>query len=197
MMDGDYRNYGIDIARILSMFMVVLIHNLLNGGVLRFDNYGITNLSYWLLENLAIVAVNLFAMISGFLLVDRHWKVKKIFSLWKVVLFWSFTVTFLTMLVLHDSNWIGLIKSFFPLFFEEYWYFNAYVVLFLFIPFLNLGIVNIDKRSFNIIVLTLLILSATVGFKGSLFEENGYSGLWLMVMYLVGAWIKKIGRSLK
>lgn len=29
------RNFGVDIARIMSMFMVVVIHNLNQGGVLR------------------------------------------------------------------------------------------------------------------------------------------------------------------
>ena len=44
----DYRVYGVDIARILSMLMVVFLHNLLAGGILRENDTSFSNLTYWL-----------------------------------------------------------------------------------------------------------------------------------------------------
>ena len=75
------RNYGIDMAKFLSMFMVVILHNLLQGGVLSLSNVSFNNMGYWLLENLALPAVNIFAIITGFLMVDKNFKLTRITSL--------------------------------------------------------------------------------------------------------------------
>ncbi|MBP5842397.1 hypothetical protein J8137_07645, partial [Lactiplantibacillus plantarum] len=130
------RNYGIDIARILSMFMFVVLHNLLQGGVLDFSSLSTANLVYFYLENLCIIAVNLFALISGYLMVDRKWKWQKLIILWCTVIFWSVVTTLGFMAFKGTFNAKLLVKSFFPVLLNQYWYFNGYIVLFLLIPFL-------------------------------------------------------------
>ena len=45
------RAYGIDIARLTSMFMVVLLHNLGRGGVLDWTLDSIRDLAYMAIEN--------------------------------------------------------------------------------------------------------------------------------------------------
>ena len=185
------RNYGIDIARILSMFMVVVLHNLLQGGVLDFDSLGTANLMYFYLENLCIIAVNLFALISGYLMVDRKWKWQKLIVLWCTVIFWSVVTTGSFMVFRGTFNVKLLIKSFFPVLLKQYWYFNGYIVLFLLIPFLNAGFKYLEEKVISSVILALVLLSVTVGFIGNLFEQGGYTAFWLTVMYLVGAWIKK------
>ncbi|WP_203640791.1 acyltransferase [Levilactobacillus andaensis] len=187
----DYRVYGVDIARILSMLMVVFLHNLLAGGILRENDTSFSNLTYWLVENVMIVAVNIFAMISGYLLVDRKIRPAKLLELWKVVFFWSAIPTVVLMLSLKEIDIVGLVKSFFPILTNQYWYFNAYVVLFILAPFLNAGIRVLSVQYLQKIVLSLLILSASAGFLGNLFLEGGYSALWLIIMYLTGGMIKK------
>lgn len=186
------RNYGIDFARLLSMLMVVVLHNLLNGGILSLSSTNSHNLIYWYIENLVIVAVNMFAMVTGYLMVDHKFRLNKILKLWSVVWFWSITTTFVVMvLFFHVIEVKPLIKSVFPVIFKQYWYFNAYLVLFLAIPFINAGFRMMDKDLMCKVVSWLLILFTTVGFINNLFLEKGYSALWLMMMYLVGGVIKK------
>ncbi|MFD1421859.1 acyltransferase [Lactiplantibacillus songbeiensis] len=185
------RNYGIDLARVLSMLMVVILHNLLNGGVLSLSSTGGNNLFFWFIENLTIVAVNMFAMITGYLMINRKFHLKKIFGLWIVVWFWSVVTSLVTMLVLHAFEIKYMVKSIFPVVFGQYWYFNAYLVLFLLIPFLNAGFNLIDRDLKNKLVAGLLILFVTVGFINNLFLEKGYSALWLLMMYLIGGTIKQ------
>lgn len=197
VLKSDYRNYGVDIARITSMLMVVFLHNLLEGGILRINNTGLTNLVYWLVENIMIVAVNIFAMISGYLLVDKKIKPVRLWGLWKVVFFWSAVPTIVLMVIFKDINIIGLIKSFLPVLSKQYWYFNAYIVLFAFIPFLNAGIRMLSLQCLQKIVLILLILSASTGFLGNLFLERGYSALWLIILYLTGGVLKRNHSSTK
>ena len=72
---------------------------------------------------------------------------------------------------------------------DNYWYVTAYFVLFLFLPVLNSAVSHLDKRQFAIFLMgmTLFTMGATVYdpcFGG------GYSALWLMLLYLLGAYIK-------
>lgn len=186
------RNYGIDIARLLAMFMVVLLHNLSNGGILQFDNTSLENMSFWIIENLSIVAVNLFALITGFLMVGHSINPKRLISLWIEVWFWSVAVTLLIFWITNSFDIKVLIKSMFPVLFKGYWYFNAYIVLYFLIPFLNSGFELIEFSKLKKLIYCLIILSVTVGFIGNLFEEEGYSALWLIILYLIGAIIRKI-----
>lgn len=68
------RNYGIEWLRIISMLMVVLIHINGSGGVI--ENSSGTR--FWLLSNilhaLCVIAVNLFALISGYLYLIKKLK---------------------------------------------------------------------------------------------------------------------------
>ena len=72
------RNYGIDFLRIYSMFLVVLLHSLGQGGLLQ--NLSITDKQYsfvWLLEIFAYCAVNIFGLISGYVSYrDKETKIK-------------------------------------------------------------------------------------------------------------------------
>ena len=61
------RNYGIDLLRILSMFMVVLLHLCGFGGVLsNVKPFSVNYYIAWFLEIVSYCAVDVFALISGF-----------------------------------------------------------------------------------------------------------------------------------
>ncbi|KGB13970.1 acyltransferase family protein [Latilactobacillus sakei subsp. sakei] len=186
------RNYGIDIIRIISMFMVVLLHNLLQGGVLNSLDISAkpVGMVYWLIENCSIVAVNMFAIITGYLTVQKKVTFKKVFSLWKEVFFWSIFITFVFVLLGYKPNLHEILYSILPTIMKNYWYFNAYLMLVLFIPFLNIGVNNLEVQTFEKILSCLVLLSVTIGFIGHWFELDGYSGIWLIILYLIGAYLK-------
>lgn len=81
------RLYGIDIARLTAMFMVVVLHNLGRGGVLDWTMDSIGDAIYLALENYAIVAVNVFALISGYLSAGKPPRARSIFSVWGTACF--------------------------------------------------------------------------------------------------------------
>ncbi len=85
----DKRNYGIDVARLACAFMVVLLHNLNQGGMLDWSLSSPRSLAYVTLENYARVAVNIFALISGYLSSGRPMKPGRALDLWSSAFFWS------------------------------------------------------------------------------------------------------------
>lgn len=184
------RNYGIDLAKWASMLMVVVLHNLLNRGVLSRSALSFNNLAYWWLENIAIVGVNVFALISGYLIVNRPVKLRRLVHLWYIVLFWSVVTTGVVMVLTKHWSTMSFIKSFFPVILGRYWYFNAYIALCLLLPFINAGIKALTQKQLERIIVALLFFTMTSGILGHFFVQDGYSALWLVVMYLIGAYIK-------
>lgn len=113
------RAYGIDIARLTAMFMVVLLHNLGRGGVLDWTIDSIKDLAFLGIENYAIIAVNVFALISGYLSAGKPLKARSIFSIWATACFWSIA-TALTGYTLGQISKTDLLTSPFPLSNAEY-----------------------------------------------------------------------------
>ena len=72
------RNLGIDLLRIISMLMIVVLHVLKKGGIL--ENAEVNSAHYyvaWVLEALCIGAVNCYALISGYVGVNSKIKYHK------------------------------------------------------------------------------------------------------------------------
>lgn len=81
------RNYGIDLARLVSMLMVVTLHNLGHGGALDWTLDSRNHIVYAALENYSIIAVNVFALISGYLSCGKQPDYKRSLSLWGDAIF--------------------------------------------------------------------------------------------------------------
>lgn len=74
------RNYGIDFLRIISMFMIVILHILGNGGILASVQIGSSNYHLaWILEIASYCAVNCYALISGYVGIYSVHKYSNIF----------------------------------------------------------------------------------------------------------------------
>ena len=195
------RNYGIDLLRIVSMYMVVLLHVLMHGGVLQ-KNGGLSGqyLLSWFLEYSARCAVNVFALISGYVGIRSKYRVTNIVVLWLQVFLYSFGIAVFAAILRPDfCSGTDLIGYFFPVLTKKYWYFSAYVCLFLFMPLLNKGVNALGKRSLRRIVIAVILVFSVVASVARETSNNpfalnrGFSGLWLMVLYVVGAYIGKYG----
>ncbi len=189
------RYYGIDFLKMLSMFMVVVLHILGQGGVLKAVSFGSAQFYIaWFLEIASLCAVNAFALATGFLMVGRKVKYRKIFELWLIVQFYNIIFFVIDVIILKSDITFDKILTFVPVFFSQFWYFTAYFCLFFFIPFINMLIDNISKKSHYTLIITgfLLFSLSVIIFKKDPFSiKNGYSTWWLIYLYFVGAAIKK------
>ena len=189
------RNYGIDSLRIVSMFMIVMLHVLGAGGILWHSAYGSSQYYvFWGLENLILCAVNCYALISGYVGVYSKFKPKNIIALWLQVEFFSLGIA-LVLYFMYPGVFGArdILKSALPVICERYWYFTAYFAMFFFMPFMNRFVLETSKaalKKFFIAVFVLLSVLPTMADKDVFYTMNGYSALWLMIMYLLGAYIR-------
>ena len=190
------RNYGIDLLRIISMFMVVILHVLGSGGILD-ATLGMVmhNRAAWLLEIAAYCAVNCYALISGYVGVNSKFKFTNIVTLWLQVFFYNLLISVLFWLFkFQPFNFDTIVNAIFPVFTRRYWYFTAYFCMFFFTPALNLILNKMSKKQMGFILLSgVIILSVFPTFLqlDTFGLTYGYSPWWLIFLYLIGGYIKK------
>ena len=154
----------------------------------------------WFLEISAYCAVNCYALISGYVGVNSKYKLSNLALLWFRVAFYSISITVVCKAICPDNIGNGtLLISFFPIISGRYWYFSSYALLFLFIPLLNIGMNRISKKSFRVILITIIASTSMLyplvnHFWGDVFNlGQGYNTWWLMILYLIGGYIRKYG----
>ena len=185
------RNYGIDLLRMVAMVFVILLHITGVGGICA--NATLFSPQFFLSQFIRIgtfCAVNCYALISGFVGWSRTPKLSNLLRLWAKVMAFCVILTVLTELRAPDAVGMkDLWKAFTPVKEAKYWYFNAYVGLFFFIPLLNQAIRNITGREavFAMAGIFLLVLWLPESKLSQTFLlANGYSALWLMILYVLG-----------
>lgn len=193
---GTERNYGIDLLRMVAMFMVIILHILFKGGVIpSYETKSADFETAWFLEIAALCAVNCYALISGYVGYNAKYRYSNIINLWLRVLFYTITITaafayFLPQTV-GTTQWIGAL---FPATTRQYWYFTAYLGLFIFIPLLNQGVRNLNQGPLKLVLAGMFILFSlqqTISQTDVFSMNKGYSSFWLLPMYILGAYIRK------
>ena len=201
------RNYGIDLLKMFSMFLVVILHVLGQGGILY--NTEILSVNYnvaWCMELTAFCAVNCFALASGYVGINSNYKFSRIIYLWAVTVFYGIISNIIFSCCGVDLSLQMWKAAFMPFLYGNmsgfYWYFTAYAVTFLFIPFFNHLINSLNKKQATLLVAALLfVFSVVPTIKGNDYfsTTNGYSYAWISTLYIVGAYLKKfeIGKNTK
>lgn len=193
---GNKRNYGIDALRILSMFMIVVLHILGQGGILGNVKVGTTQYAVaWFLESMAYCAVNCYALISGYVGIKTKFRYSRILVLWLQVIFYTILITLAFAVVLPGSVTAGVWKNtFFPIITNQYWYLTAYFGMFILIPLMNTAINNLGKRELYIMGMGFVLcfsLLPCIFHVDPFCLYNGYSMLWLCILYIIGAILSK------
>lgn len=190
------RNYNVDLFRMLATIFVIILHVLGKGGILQNANPdGTIYWAAWFIEILAYCAVNCFALISGYIMVNKTIKIKNIIALWFQILFYSLLFTFLFFVLVPETRTIkNLVVAFFPVLGKQWWYISSYFGLFFFIPILNVAIGHFSQKMLKMFLIVILmgvcVIDCIIPIDAFVLND-GYSPIWLIVLYLFGAYIKK------
>lgn len=189
------RNYGIDLLRLVLMYMVCILHVLAQGGILGSYQAGTPAYSvFWLMEICAYCAVDGFALISGYMATDKPARFSKLIDMWFQVFFYSFVLTaVLAISGLSKGTAIGsMLENALPVTFKAYWYFTAYFAAFFFTPMISRYVSQISESTARKYLLVLFLLFSVMEHYSAPFKtQSGYSAIWLIVLYFIGALSKK------
>lgn len=190
------RNLGIDLLRLILMFMVVLLHILGHGGILTTAvPFSANYIIAWLIETACYCAVNCYAIITGYVYISSQYRPSSMITLWLHGLVYSLGLAICAWIIKPDLFSLGGLYNFtLPVSRRIWWYLSAYAGLFIIIPFLNAAINAFSERHAKILVLcslftfTVLPTLSDVDYVSS---GYGYSTFWLAYLYVIGAFIRK------
>ncbi len=198
------RNYGIDLFRLTAMLGIVIFHILGHGGVVNSLklSMGGSYIAIWAITIVVYGSVDGYALLSGYVGYSEEKNInirfEKYAKLWLQVTFYSFIITMLAKCVsLGEITFGSIIRALFPVTFGQYWYFCAYTGIFFLIPFLNRLIQNLKENELYILIVTIIIIySVYAGIMGKFNDpfsiKNGASFIWLLLLYIIGASLKKL-----
>ncbi|MBR4635288.1 MAG: acyltransferase family protein [Clostridia bacterium] len=204
-MEKRERNYGIELLRIVSMFLVIISHTLGTGGVLRASSQG--SMMYavgWYLEMFAYCCVDIFALISGYVAysdVRRKTKVSSYIKRWLQVTFYGVVIGIVYWRIMPEVvTFRDVLSMFFQVRKGLYWYFTAYTGLFFIKPLLDEAVSSMSEITARKVFVAVFAVFSCFEIFASQFDLNGgYSVLWLVLLYTMGSIIKKcdIGKNIK
>lgn len=195
-------NTGINLFKLFSMFMIALLHVLGMGGIIGAAEGTSSYYPVYLMQNAAFCAVNCYALVSGYLMLGKEIKPSRITELWFEVFFYSVSISAIMMIVYRDLfSARNIVYAVTPIISNQYWYMTSYFMMYLFVPMMNKFADAANKKVFTATIVIILVLTTgSLMIKQDGFRLNdGYSPIWLMIMYLVGAYMKKfnVGAKMK
>ncbi|QTZ58332.1 hypothetical protein MCPGFBBE_00431 [Streptococcus equi subsp. zooepidemicus] len=197
-----HRHYGLDLLRIISMFMIVITHVLGKGGLRstvegEADSYFIVT---WIIQVLVYGAVNCYALISGYVGIKSPYKYSKIVNIWVQVFFYSFLMTLLFALFGFPVSLENWRQALFPIVSGNYWYITAYFGLLIFMPMINGGLNTLSNKQLGrLVLLVFAIFSLIPALMNQQVDEfslsKGFEMTWLIILYIIGAYLRRIELS--
>lgn len=194
------RNYGLDLLRIVAMLLIVTVHIYNQGGVA--DGIGtlrsFAGQSNLPMRILCMTAVNLYALISGYVLLESRFHPGRFLELWlQVVVIGIAECGIWSILSPEQVSLATWRDSLLPITQGEYWFFTAYAGVFMFSPVLKRGIRRLNERQAFAMMLGLFGLFSVGWLLGKLFHHDsfwlggGNTTLWLIVLFVIGGCLKR------
>ncbi len=193
------RNIGIDLFRLLCMFLITSIH-------LEYTNISdvvsscrVDSLSLTFLNTLQLVGINGFMLISAYYLSSKPFSIKRVVSFWIQLLFCSIFTFILMTAITRTFSILNCIKSIFPVLTQHYWYPIPYIIILLASPFFNLLIGMLSKKKFELLLVLffgsqIILFSINPFFDSTVYLGHYSHGLiWHIFLYFIAAFIKKYG----
>lgn len=194
----DNRNYGIDMLRIISMIMITAFHIIVPGmGEYSFYN---GTLPIKILYALFACGVNCFILISGYVNLNNNLRISKIIKLIFECIYYN---VLLTLIIGLFNNSLSLSKIIFSLNIfnnSSWWFIKAYLILLISMPLINSAINNLNKNELKMSLFFLLFLvsfCSTFFFGDIFYTGDGFSAFWFIIVYSIGAYIKRFEKDIK
>ncbi len=187
--DAQTRSTGIELLRVISIILITLHHFSL------YSNFQWTPMTpgLYTVQCLSLggkVGVSLFIMITGYFMVNKSFSGKKIIRLYFQVFFYAVSLYLIMEAVfLHRIDGADLRYVLMPFSNNIYWFATSYLTLYLLVPFLNRFIHAMPKKV-HFTLICLCVGLWTVWYVISLKNPNYTDFLWLILLYMIGAYIR-------
>lgn len=186
------RQSNFELMRIISMIFIILSHMLVHGGVMNHTT-GVLHLFFTLIMSFILVHVNSFVLLAGYFNYNKGFSWKKFFKSFNQAYFYQIVIVLAGFFIgIISLSKMDLINNLLP-FFNAYWYVVCYLCLYLFSPFFNRLIGNINQKEHKRLIVLLLFLFSFIPFitNQESISNNGLTLVNFIMLYFIGAYLRK------
>ena len=195
------RNYGLDVLRCVAMIMVVILHFLDKGGLLRTlsdeGNFTAKDVTAWLLEALCIVAVNLYMLMSGYLLYQGRFRLSRLLGLVGKVWLYSVMVGFIGIALGTPAEPVDTyfkLRLLFPISMNTYWFMTAYIFFYMLVPVLGIAARAMTRTQMKVMLGCLIffhVIIKSITPAQLTVDASGMDAMWYVVLFFVSVYIRR------
>lgn len=195
------RESNIELLRIVAIFFIIAFHYVFKSDY----TYTLLNLNTYIIKVfffLGELGCNLFILITGYFYSKNKVSSKKIIKILLQIYFYYF-ISLIIGYKLNLFDNLSLRKTimlFLPISLTtRYWFITAYLLLYIFSPYLNIIINNISHKKYKILLLTSIVIYSIIPTIIGLLYNGSEVGfffnrfIWVVILYFVGAFINKYG----
>lgn len=195
------RDSNLELFRIILMLVIVSHHYVVNSGVAEcYDFSNITpNMIFLQLYGFGgKIGINCFMLITGFFMVKSEWNLRKFIKLFLQIKFYKIIIYLIFLLSGYSA--FGLkefIKTIFNITYSAGTGFTgSFIWFYLLIPFINILVSNMNQKQYKFLLGLTLIYFTLVSTFFLMHDTWNYVG-WLIVMYLIGGYIRLYPKRFK
>ena len=138
-------------------------------------------------------AVNCFVLISGYFLINARFKSERILRTFIETVFYTCTIT-VALYFVGKANVYDIAKSIMPIAPTKfaYWFVTNYLAVLLLSPFISKLCCSISKKQYQILLISLLLISSKLIIVfpfGELFGDS-FSLLWMITVFITGGYLR-------
>lgn len=197
----EQRKSNIELLRIISIFLIIIFHCAFKSGFEFGVGLSANKLLVKIFYMFGELGVNLFVLIFGYFMVNSRFKRIKLIRLLAEVQFYHWITIFVAckLDVFELTGWKNIFLLFFPVTLNYYWFITAYIIVYILSTYFNILIHVMDKKTYQKLLIILLILYCVLPSVLGLFlgttETMLYYNrmIWMVIVYFLGAYIQKYG----
>ena len=186
------RKSNIELLRIITMIMIVFHHFAVHGKFnFPIDSISINRIWILFIWIFGKVGVNIFVLISGYLLINsKKLKITKVIKILSQLIFYSVSIYIVLVLFkLVPFSKKHFLYCFFPITFNTWWFASSYIILYLLSPFINKFANCIDKKTYkNLLIFMFCIWCVIPTLINKPLQSNNL--IWFVFIYLIGGYIR-------
>ena len=183
------RKSNIELLRIIAILLIIINHLSLHTPWNVEKTANTARLATQWLGTGGRLGVNIFILISGYFLIKSRFKWRSVAKLWLQVWLYAIALFFIFKALGEPISYNQIRVSFLPIFYNQWWFITAYIIMYLFLPFINKFTLSLTKKELQkFLILTLIVGSIwpTLAPKISIYSDV----TWMIFVYVVGAYIR-------
>lgn len=188
-----HRNTNLELFRIVSMLFIVAHHYVVNSGMMAemsANSFAVNSLFFYLFGAWGKTAINGFVMITGYFMCKSHITVKKFLKLLFEVEFYNILIYLIFSVTGYNSfSFLDFLKAIFPIKGIETDFSSTFLVFYLFIPFLNVLLKNINEKMHLGLISLCLFIYTLLGTVPKFPVSMNYVS-WFITVYFVSSYVR-------